>query len=379
MATQMNEPIQIAGAGPAGLSAAITLARAGKTVIVHEAQESVGWRFKRDFQGLENWTTQQDVLQVLADNGITTDFDILPGTKGMAYDAWGQGYPIQTNIPLFYLVVRGAGPGSLDHALLQQAQDLGVEVRFNSRVKKLPFPAILATGPKAADAIAVGYHFDTDMEDGFWVICDNGLAPGGYAYLLVWKGKGTVKTCMFSGFKREKLYVEKTVAAFNRLVGLEMKNPIHHGGIGNFYLPPRAYAGKRPVVGEQAGFQDTLWGFGMRHAIKSGILAARSFVEEADYDAMWAAEFKDQIKVSIVNRALYNIVGNRGYRFFLKRVSGQQDIRKSLYGQYHSGLLKTLLYPWASRSVKRLRSDTDCGHVDCDCVWCRSCKSHSVS
>ncbi len=378
MATQQNDPIQIAGAGPAGLSAAITLARAGRQVIVHEAQANVGWRFKHDFQGLENWTTQRDVLQVLADDGITTDFDILPGKKGMAYDAWGQGYPIQSTTPFFYLVVRGPGPGSLDDALLRQAQALGVEVRFKSRVKKLPFPAILATGPKAADAIAVGYHFDTDMEDGFWVICDNNLAPGGYAYLLVWNGKGTVKTCMFSDFKQEKKYVENTVAAFERLAGLEMKNPVHHGGVGNFYVPQRAYAGKRPVVGEQAGFQDTLWGFGMRHAITSGILAARSFVEEADYDAMWRAEFNGQLRVSIVNRALYNMLGNHGYRWFLKRISAKQNIRKSLYGQYHPGFIKTLLYPWANHSVKRLRSDSDCEHIDCECVWCRSCDCHLV-
>lgn len=47
------EPIQIAGAGPAGLAAAITLARAGRQVVVHELQSDVGHRFKRDFQGLE--------------------------------------------------------------------------------------------------------------------------------------------------------------------------------------------------------------------------------------------------------------------------------------------------------------------------------------
>ena len=184
---------------------------------------------------------------------------------------------------------------------------------------------------------------------------------------------------MFSGFKQEKQHVEKTVAAFKRLVGLEMKNPIHHGGVGNFYVPLRAYAGKRPVVGEQAGFQDALWGFGIRHAVTSGILAARSLLEEADYAALWTAEFKEQLKVSIVNRALYNKLGNRGYRFFLKRISGKQDLRKSLYGQYHPGFVKTLLYPWASRSVKKLRSDTDCRHTDCECVWCRSCDDHSVS
>jgi len=52
-----NKKIEIAGAGPAGLTAAITLAQAGRKVVVHEAYKEVGHRFSRDFQGLENWTT----------------------------------------------------------------------------------------------------------------------------------------------------------------------------------------------------------------------------------------------------------------------------------------------------------------------------------
>lgn len=60
-----TEPIQIGGAGPAGLASAITLARAGRRVLTHETQCEVGYRFDGDFQELENWSAQQDVLDQL--------------------------------------------------------------------------------------------------------------------------------------------------------------------------------------------------------------------------------------------------------------------------------------------------------------------------
>lgn len=239
--------IQIAGAGPAGLAAAITLARASRRVLVHEAQREVGSRFDGDFQGLENWSTQQDALDLLRELGITTEFAMLPCSHGYAFDAWGERYEVAGSKPLFYMLERGPGARTLDTALLAQARELGVEVRFNSRLDHLEGPGILAAGPKAAVAIAVGYHFETPMQDGFWVIYDDELAPQGYAYLLVMNGRGTVKSCMFSGFKQEQLYVERTVAAFRRLVGLEMVNPVPHGGAGNFRIPARTFSRPRPA------------------------------------------------------------------------------------------------------------------------------------
>lgn len=217
------------------------------------------------------------------------------------------------------MVERGPGAGTLDTALLEQTRKLGVEVRFNSRLDHLEGPGILAAGPKAADAIAVGYHFETAMEDGFWGILDDELVPQGYAYLLVMNGRGTVKSCMFSGFKQEHLYVERTVATFQRLVGLEMVNPIPHGGVGNFHIPVRAAAGMHPVVGEEAGFQDFLWGFGMRYAIVSGVLAARCLLAGKDYDLLWRRELEPAMWSSMVNRVIFGMLGNRGYRWVLRR------------------------------------------------------------
>ncbi|MBL1319912.1 MAG: NAD(P)/FAD-dependent oxidoreductase [Methylophaga sp.] len=372
----INDPsiIEIAGAGPAGLAAAITLAHAGRQVIVYEAQKEVGHRFGGDFQGLENWTSKTDVLDVLRNWGLTTAFTAIPCNNGSAYDAQRQHYTFKSDTPLFYMIERGPGPNTLDSALLQQAQDLGVEVRFNHRLKQMTGQGVLAAGPRAADAIAVGYHFETNMNDGAWVICDDNLAPQGYAYLLIMNGKGTVKSCMFTNFKEEKLYVKRTVEAFKKLVDLQMINPQAHGGTGNFHIPKSAYSGMHPLVGEQAGFQDTLWGFGMRLAISSGVLAAQSLLNNQNYDILWKQKLKPQMETSVVNRALFSLLGNRGYGWFLRRHIANPSLREQLRTQYHPSLYKKLLLPWAKWRYQSLRKDESCNHIDCHCVWCREGK-----
>lgn len=367
-----DEPIQVVGAGPAGLAAAVTLARAGRRVVVHEMRNEVGHRFQGDLQGLENWSTEQDVMDLLRGLGVATDFAALSCTRGYAFDAWGERYELRGSKTLFYMVERGPGPRTVDSALLGQARMLGVNVRFNSRIARLEGPGILAIGPKVADAIAVGYHFETAMENGFWVIYDDNLAPQGYAYLLVMNGRGTVKSCMFSGFKQEQQYVQRTVAAFRRLVGLEMANSRPHGGAGNFHIPASAVSGVHPVAGEQAGFQDTLWGFGMRHAVESGVLAARSLLDGVNYDALWRPALGAQLWNGVVNRAIFGVLGNRGYRWVLKQNRAWHwDAFRVLHGAYQPWPVKRLLLPWAQRRYRTQRHDESCNHENCACVWCR--------
>src|SRR5574337_935390 len=114
--------VEVAGAGPAGLAAAITLARAGCRVVVHEAQRRVGHRFApADLQGLENWTTDGDVLAAFQDEGLDTGFECRAFAQGLAFDAWDRAYLLASGSPLVYVVERGPGPRSLDSALLGQA------------------------------------------------------------------------------------------------------------------------------------------------------------------------------------------------------------------------------------------------------------------
>lgn len=364
-----DDPITIVGAGPAGLVCAIVLARAGRRVVVREWRKTVGSRFHGDFQGLENWSDQSDILDELRAAGIETTFDFHPVRHSTVFDAWGQAYPVSAPRPLYYLVQRGSGAASLDHGLLSQAVAAGAEVRFGDRVTRVEGQAVLAAGPRNADAIAVGYVFQTDCPDGSWAVFDNGLAPLGYGYLLIHQGRGTVASCMFTGFKRQAVHVRRTVEFFRRQVGLEMRNAKPFGGHANFRLPRTAMQGGHPVIGEQAGFQDALAGFGMRYSLRSGILAARSIVDGVDYTTAWHRDLLPLLRTGIANRFIFSMIGARGWRWALRGLS-RSDPAAKLLRLYRPSLLTRMVYPLAVRRYRTPLRDPSCDHAACDCVRC---------
>jgi flavin-dependent dehydrogenase len=364
------EPVTVIGAGPAGLACAIALARAGRHVVVREWHRNVGARFHGDFQGLENWSDEQDVLNELTAGGIKATFEYHPVSEVTAFDDRGARYRIQGSRPIHYLVRRGAGEGTVDEALLRQASAAGAEIRFDDRIGTIGGIAVLATGPRRADAIAVGYLFDTNLPDGNWVVFDGRLAPLGYAYLLFHHGRGTLASCMFTGFKRQAEHVDRTVAFFRDHVGLEMRNPRPFGGFANFRLPRTALQGGHPVVGEQAGFQDALAGFGMRYALRSGLLAAESIIHGTDYTSLWRRDLLPLLRAGTVNRFVFNLVGEGGRRYALKKL-GEGDAGSTLRRLYQPSMLSRLLFPFARFRYRAPLRDRSCDHVDCHCVWCQ--------
>ncbi len=369
----METPIEISGAGLSGLSAALTVAKSGRPVLVHEHNSDVGSRFHGDFQGLENWTMQEDVLQELQSIGINPGFEHAAYRDLTIFDPEGREHVFHSSDPLFYLVRRGDQPGTLDASLKEQALAAGVEIRFKDPSEHLPQGGIAAIGPRGSDAIAVGYVFETDKADAAYGAVSDRLAPKGYSYVLIHKSRGTIASCLFEDYHKEKEYLAHTVEFFTEKIGLRMENRRRFGGTGNFTVPRTARKARTLYAGEAAGFQDALWGFGMRYAMLSGHLAARAALDGSPekYDSLWQGRLGGQLKASIVNRYLYEKLGDRGYAELLRHAGEHTDPRAWLRDYYAESLWKSLLFPMARRAVRTSRKEAACPMEGCDCTWCR--------
>lgn len=374
MSVQLRTPeVEISGAGPAGLAAALTVAKAGGHAVVHEHNGDVGGRFHGDYQGLENWTLKQDVIEELAELGIEATFEHTPFREFLVFDPHGREFTFRSPQPLFYLVRRGPQSGTLDACLRDQAIAAGVQIHFRESSRHLPNGGIVAEGPRGSDAIAVGHVFDTDMADGAFGVLSDELAPKGYSYMLIHKGRGTIASCFFEDYHNEKKYLERTVDYFTQKTAVRVRNARQFGGTGNFLAPRTARKGRLLYAGESAGFQDALWGFGMRYAMVSGALAGRCFLDDrlSEYDRRWQDRLGGSLRASIVNRYLFEKLGNLGYGALLADAQKYADARDWLHNHYAEGWWKALLFPVAKRAVRTSRKEAGCPVEGCDCTWCR--------
>jgi flavin-dependent dehydrogenase len=308
----MTDAIQILGAGPAGLTAAIVLAQAGRQVEVYERRARVGARFHGDYQGLENWSTREDVLAELEHIGIEIAFPYTRFSSVRIYNpslAYRDVRPART---LFYLIKRGSEPDTLDSALERQAVDAGVRIHYDQSLPE-PQADIVATGPRGVRAVAAGVTFDTDHPDLACAVVGDYVAPQGYAYLLIANGRATLASVLFSEFNTAAERLERAVAVFRDSLHFEMTNPRSWGGYGAFRIPKTAMQGRSLLVGEAAGFQDFLFGFGIRSAMFSGHLAARSILAGENYDRLWQQRLLPSLLSTDADRRLYARLGNAAY------------------------------------------------------------------
>lgn len=336
--------IKILGAGISGLTAAINLAEAGYEVRVYEKAKYVGARHHGDFQGLENWTTEKDILRVLEECNVKTDFFHEPFKKPSWYSPSLNRALMESDEPFFYLIKRGKEKGFLDRSLKQQAESLGVEIEFRTEKQEAECD-IIATGPKKANAWALGMNFESGLPRTAMAVLNDKIAPNGYAYLLSVNGKCTLAAVCFGNSKPDHSYLGKTIKEFKKLQDFKIRNKRRFVGHGNFFIPRSAKKNNTIYVGERAGFQDYLFGFGMKYAFLSGYLAAKAITESKNYDRLWRHKFLGELRGTLVSGFLFNQVGNKGYEKLVKRLKGKgREVAKK---GYEFPLGEKLIYPIA--------------------------------
>jgi len=378
-----NKTINIVGAGPGGLTAAISLAKNGYGVNLYEKNNSAGLRFNSDFQGLENWSDEEDTLNILTRLGIKINFLCHPysGDDGYFIGPNRKKVRLKTSRPLFYLIERGTGENSLDQGLSRQAEELGVNILWNHKLDSLEEGyAIVGTGPKAADAIAKGIVFKTSHKNIYVGFVDNRIAPQAYAYLLVNNGRATFATCMFSDYKNEKTYFKRAIQILNSSVDIDIVDAKEFGGFVNFFNEPVMSKDNRILyVGENAGFQDALWGFGIKYAMLSGYYAAKSIIDNRDYTDLCKIHLYPKLRTSLANRWLYSHLYNPGYNYLFKHIARLDDVIPPLRNHYNISFSKKIIYKITRRWYHTRLKDKQCMHVHCDCVWCRHGKDEHES
>ncbi len=349
----MRTPVRILGAGPAGLTAAITLARAGRAVEVHERRQTVGTRFPGDVQGLENWSTDEDALDEVRRLGLGTDFDVTPCAR-LEMVGGRETFYVDTGKTGWYLLRRGSSAGTLDTSLRIQAEAAGVTIRFGSTLPPDQVD-IVATGPRPGEVVGVGKGivFETSAADTSLLLLDRDLARTGYAYLLIAGGHGVMACGIFDAFTQIDECFE---AARRRLMALrefDITHPRNFGGVESFSPRPRWRDGRALVVGEAAGVQDLLWGFGIRSALRSGWLAATAMLGGRDYSTAADEALTPMMRATTVARALWELgrVGN--FEWTVRLLRSRRDpaaLVRRLYTWTH---VHRLAYPIAERVLQR--------------------------
>ncbi len=311
-----KKEINILGAGISGLACAIIFRKNGYVVNVYEKQKNIGSRFNEDWQGIENWSEDIDVLKQIESYGIDISFEYSHLTS--EYIHLGKRKKLVNLEQSVYLVRRGKKDGTLDKSLLDQARKIGVNVYFNSKVLDDSIPIhVNATGPKSSTmGLAKGIKFTTTSNDSYHMAFGVNIAKGYYSYLVIKDGHGTIATMFnrkLSG--RADEFLENTISLFADYVDKrELSSGKKFGGYGHFEIKKSPYDPNGALlIGEAGGFQDYFLGFGMRYAFQSAYFAAKSIIDNQSYEELVRINLHKKMKHSVWNRSVFEFMGRFSY------------------------------------------------------------------
>lgn len=347
-----NDLVRIAGAGLSGLSAAIGLARRGHRVGVFERHADSGQTRHADWDAIENWTTEEDFLACLRQWGIEPSFENRAPSSFEVIDPQGDSHTVNLQRPFFYLLKRGVERGSLEQSLKEQALSQGVRIRFEQAAARDQVDIWAAGARSAGFFLGTGITFRTSHADLVAGLVDTLAAPRAYAYLVIVDGFGTLSVVLTQDFRSARHYLERCSEIFRKHRRIEMDDVKRTSGFGGLVGAFWRSGGRPLVLGEAAGLQDFLWGFGIRHALHSGQLAARAIDEGLDYERLLEQEIRPLVRASIINRWFYDRVGNRAYSALIRHFALSDELSNSIRPWYRGRLLHKFMWPLAERRYR---------------------------
>lgn len=340
-----SDSVRIAGAGLSGLSAAIGLARRGHPVEIFERNADSGVTRHADWDAIENWTTEEDFLALLQEWGIEPSFEIRAPASFEVIDPRGNAHSVHLQRPFFYLLQRGVETGSIEQALKFQALEQGVTIHYGRTAQRHEVDIWAAGARSAGFFLGTGITFRTSHPDLVAGLVNTLAAPKAYAYLVIVDGFATLSVVLTRDFRHARDYLERCTQIFRKHRSFEMndvKRTSGFGGlVGAFWQP----ASGPLILGEAAGLQDFLWGFGIRHALHSGQLAARAIHEGLDYGRLLEREIRPLVRASLINRWFYDRVGNRAYSLLIRHFAPSDELSASIRPWYRGQFLHKLMWP----------------------------------
>ena len=347
-----NEGIRIAGAGLSGLSTAIGLAMRGHQVEVFEKNSDSGHARHADWDAIENWTTEEDMLALLDQWGIAPSFEHRSTLDFEVYDTEGTCYPVTTPRPFFYLLKRGPDRGSVEQALKEQALDHGVRIHYGRACRRDEVDVWAVGSQHGGFFLGAGMTFRTRHPDAVLGLVSTTAAPKAYAYLVIVDGEGTLSVVLTQDFKQARSYLNRSIEIFRKAKQFDMEDVRMTSGFGGRTSLFWQRSTQPLVVGEAAGFQDFLWGFGIRYALYSGHLAARALHEGLDYEKLVSREVRPLVRASLINRLMYDRAGDDFYRRLIRHFSGSPNLPALTRRWYRGHRVLRVLWPLVRRKYR---------------------------
>ena len=314
--------VYIGGCGIAGMSAAMYLSKKNIPVTVFEKKSKPGQSRHGDYEGIENWIFDDNTPYIF--NKIGFDFSKINSHPVADFNVHSFNQPplsIKNMKPFFNLVKRGDSISDFDNQLYKQCLESGVKFKFDT-----PAPDkcdIIATGTKKASAYVRGSSFKTSQKNQVHLLLGKEFSPKGYAYLIICDGHGTIATAYKKAKRDSANYLDICKEYFKKL-DIEIVDEKDFASRGSFSFSNSKIS--LPItIGEAGGFQDYLFGFGMKISMMSGLFAGLYMSGEKSNAKLLLSNINKKRRISFINRVLYERLNNQNMYYLAQKFSNSKN------------------------------------------------------